>query len=84
MLWSVALACVNSPPPPTPAITQPNIGTQNTENSLGLPDENCMNNCLRQNMARSVSAEVINTDCVSSCIGKTSPLLDELDPEPNP
>jgi len=60
------IACLNSPlsqPPPTPVVTVP-IETPPTPPVEG---GECIQACLRQNMARSVSSEVIQADCEQAC-----------------
>jgi hypothetical protein len=60
------IACLNSPlsqPPPTPVVEVP-IETHPTHPVEG---GECIQACLRQNMARAVSADVIQADCEQAC-----------------
>ena len=60
------IACLSSPPiqpAPTPAVEIP--AQTPPDNPADL--ESCVQACLRQNMARAVSADVIQQDCANAC-----------------
>jgi hypothetical protein len=64
------IACLNSPlsqPPPTPVLEVP-VETPPTPPPEG---EECIQACLRKNMARAVSADVIQADCEQACSADT-------------
>jgi len=60
------IACLNSPlsqPPPTPVVEIPIEAPPKPPVKGG----ECIQACLRQNMARAVSADVIQADCEQAC-----------------
>ena len=64
------IACLNSPlsqPPPTPVAEVP----VETPPTPPVEEGECILACLRQNMARAVSADVIQTDCEQACSADT-------------
>jgi len=67
MLW--VIACLNSPPIQPPPATVTEVPTE-TPPTPSVEGAECIQACLRQNMARAVSADVIKADCEQSCDGQ--------------
>lgn len=68
------LACATSGTP-TPSQTPPTEAAPVQNQPIeGEPD--CMKACLRNNMARAVAAEVIDTDCRKSCDKNETPMIE--------
>ena len=61
MLW-ILLSCA------PPAVVAP----ATTEILPNIPHTDCMANCLRQNMARSVDHALIKADCEAACKAKVA------------
>ncbi len=58
-------------PPPVPGATP-------------KADESCMNTCMRDNMARAVSADRIKEDCAQQCQKEPTKTLPKLDTDLQP
>ena len=66
LTWLGIIACLNSPPnqpPAAPVVAVP----VDTPPPPSVESGDCIQACLRQNMARAVSADVIQADCEHAC-----------------